>query len=118
MNTRIKQLRKSLKLNQESFGSRLGVTGGAISRIESGNNKLTEQMIKVICSEFNVDENWLRTGVGNIFVVDEDKELETYILDLANGDVLKKNLVKAICKLSDSEWDVLKKILKELTPNQ
>ena len=61
MNERIKELRKVLKLSQESFGKQLGVTGAGISKIESGERNLTEQMLKSICREFNVDYLWLTT---------------------------------------------------------
>jgi len=67
LNTRVKDIRKILKLSQEEFGKRLGVTAAGISRIESGKRSLTEQMIFHICKEFNVNENWLRYGRGEIF---------------------------------------------------
>ena len=67
MNERLKQLRKSLSLSQEAFGSKLGVTGPAVSKIESGDRSLTEQMALSIIREFNVNEEWLRTGEGEMF---------------------------------------------------
>lgn len=67
MNTRVKQIRKLLKLSQEEFASRLGITAAGISRIESGKRKLTEQMLIHICKEFNVNEDWLRYGRGGDF---------------------------------------------------
>lgn len=67
MNERLKQLRKALSLSQEAFGSKLGVTGPAVSKIESGDRSLTEQMALSIIREFNVNEEWLRTGEGEMF---------------------------------------------------
>lgn len=67
MKERIKELRKELHLSQEIFGERLGVTKASISRLESGVNNVTESMVKLICSEFNVSEDWLRTGEGEMF---------------------------------------------------
>lgn len=67
MNERLKQLRKALSLSQEAFGSKLGVTGPAVSKIESGDRSLTEQMALSIIREFNVNEEWLRTGKGEMF---------------------------------------------------
>ena len=67
MNERIKELRKTLGLTLEKFGERLGVSKVAISLIENGKNALTDQMFKSICREFNVNENWLRTGNGEMF---------------------------------------------------
>lgn len=67
MNTRIKVLRKQLNLSQEAFGFRLGVTAAGISKIESADRHLTGQMIKLICNEFCVNEQWIRTGEGEMF---------------------------------------------------
>lgn len=67
MNERIKELRKALGLTLEKFGARLGVGKTAISSIEHGVNNVTDQMIKSICREFNVDYIWLTTGKGEMF---------------------------------------------------
>ena len=64
---RLRELRKTLKLNQTNFAKRLGMTQTAYSMIENGNNPLSDRHIKVICSSFNVNENWLRTGEGDLF---------------------------------------------------
>ena len=64
---RVRELRKKLNLTLEKFGKPLGVGKTAISKIETGENNLTDQMIISICREFNADENWLRTGEGEMF---------------------------------------------------
>ncbi|WP_347281421.1 helix-turn-helix domain-containing protein, partial [Turicimonas muris] len=68
MHNRIKSLRKELKLTQEKFGEKLGMKKNSISQIENGVNALTEQLLVSICREFSVNENWLRTGDGKMFV--------------------------------------------------
>lgn len=60
-------VRKFFKLTQGKFAEALGLKDSAISRIESGKNVLTEQNIKHICLSFNVNETWLRTGIGTMF---------------------------------------------------
>lgn len=80
---RVKKLRKHLSLTLEKFGYRLGVQKSAISKIERGDCGVTEQMTKAICREFNVDENWLRTGVGNMFrELPEEDETAAIVSDL------------------------------------
>ena len=81
MNERLKSLRKELSLSQEAFGKRLGVTGTAISRIEIGNRAVTEQMILATCREFNVREEWLRDGSGEIFLDFTEDSLMTLLLE-------------------------------------
>lgn len=67
MINRLKQLRKGLKINQTNFAKHLGITQTAYSMIENGNNPLSDRHIKVICSTFGINENWLRTGEGDMF---------------------------------------------------
>lgn len=65
---RVKELRKTLKLSQEEFGKKIGITKSTISYIESGKSKLTDKNILAICREYKVNENWLRTGRGDMFL--------------------------------------------------
>lgn len=68
MNERVKQLRKILGLTLEKFGERVGVTKVSISKIENSKSNVSEQMFKSICREFQVSEEWLRNGTGEMFV--------------------------------------------------
>lgn len=67
MNERIKQIRKQLGLTLEEFGTRIGMGKSAVSKIEKGLNGTTDQTIRSICREFEVNETWLRTGEGDMF---------------------------------------------------
>lgn len=91
MNERVKILRKELGLSGEKFGKKLGVTRTAISLIESGKNNITEQNIKSICREFNVNEDWLRNGIGEMFNSVESISLDDLASDLSpiELDILK-----------------------------
>ena len=66
MNNRLKDVRKAAKLSQDDFGQRIGVTGTALSRWESGDRKIPDSAILNICREFGVNETWLRTGAGDM----------------------------------------------------
>lgn len=68
LNERVKQLRKILGLTLEKFGERVGVTKVSISKIENSKSNVSEQMFKSICREFQVSEEWLRNGTGEMFV--------------------------------------------------
>jgi transcriptional regulator with XRE-family HTH domain len=67
MKERILALRKALHLKQGEFAARLGMKGTALSMIEVGDNSLTEKNIRLICMSFNVNEEWLRNGKGEMF---------------------------------------------------
>ena len=67
INVRIKEFRKSLKLTQTEFGSKIGVAQGHLTGLESGNKRITEKTVKVICSVYGVSEKWVKEGKGDMF---------------------------------------------------
>ena len=67
MYTRIKKLRKSLDLTQHEFANRLGISRNTIATYETGKSNPSDPAISLICREFNVNEEWLRTGSGEMF---------------------------------------------------
>lgn len=96
MNKRIKQLRKTLNLSGEKFGNPLGVSKHAISQIETGKNNLSEQMIKLICTTYKVNENWLRLGEGDMFIASDKIPLDDLTKD---ADPLELAILKAYFSL-------------------
>ena len=67
MNNRFKQIREKLNLSQEEMGEAIGITRSGISNIESGKRSVSERHIKLLCSAYNINEHWLRTGEGEMF---------------------------------------------------
>ena len=67
MNERLKELRKSLKLSQAAFGAKIGVSRDVINNFENGRVELKDNSIQLICLKFSVNENWLRTGEGDMY---------------------------------------------------
>lgn len=118
LNERVKQLRKNLDLTMEKFGEKIGVKKSAISLIESGRNSLTEQMIKSICREFDVDEEWLRNGTGSMFIErTRDEEIARFIgtIQSVDDDSFMKKFISMLAKLDESEWKLLEKMALKLT---
>ena len=76
MEDRIKNIRKHFGLTQSEFGQKIGVKGNTITGYESGVRSPSDAVIISICREFNVDENWLRTGNGNMFRQDSQSVLD------------------------------------------
>ena len=101
-NDRIKLIRDSLDLSQEQFGVSIGLSKSGISNIESGSRKVTEKHIKLICVAHHVDEEWLRTGIGEMFVESND----SLLAELAAQHSLTSKQEKVIAcflKLNDSD---------------
>ena len=123
LNKRIEQIRKEAKLSQEDFGNRLRITRSSISRLESGINNPSDQTISLICKEFNVNEEWLRTGEGG----DENRYIKAtpyqraynrfgYIME--NSTPAKKATLSMLLELlytvPDDAWDAIIKEFEEI----
>ena len=67
MNKRLRELRKTLKMTQAEFAAKLEMAQNSYSKIETGDNSLTEKNIFLVCLIFGVNESWLRTGEGEMF---------------------------------------------------
>ena len=65
---RIKELRKALRLTQAAFAERIGIRQNSVALLEMGRNTPSDQTVAFICREFRVNEEWLRTGAGDMFV--------------------------------------------------
>lgn len=114
---RIRHLRKNeLKMTQDDFASKIDISRSNIGNIEIGRIAVTERIIASICREFNVSEEWLRTGNGEMFVPLKRNQLITdFTADLIMEDnTFKKRLVEALAKLDESEWEVLEKLAESL----
>lgn len=92
---RIKEARKYLGLTLEKFGEKLGVGKTAISKLEKGERNLTDQMVKSICREFSISEEWLRTGSGNMRIPIED-EAAAAVSDLVEKSNPLYDVIKGI----------------------
>ena len=84
INLRIKELREKLGLNQRDFSSLLSLSGGYISGIEVNLRRVNDRLIKLIINEFDVNEKWLRFGIGEIFSKKKGNEKSARIVSLFN----------------------------------
>lgn len=114
MKERIKEVRKALKLNQTEFGARLGIKQTTVAGYETGAKNPMDSVILSICREYNVNETWLRTGEGEMFV--QKSRMDTiaeFAADLYNTDMkFKRDLIEVLAKLDESSWKELEKIAK------
>lgn len=86
INQRIKKVRKALDLTQQAFADRLGISRGNIATYETREGSPSNSVINLICREFNVNETWLRSGDGEMFIKKAvDDEISAFV-DLALND--------------------------------
>lgn len=80
MNLRLKELRLSLNITQDEFAEKIGIKSKAhISALETGKRTITDRIISDVCREFNVNEDWLRNGTGEMFVEPETFSLDDFV---------------------------------------
>lgn len=109
---RVREIRKELNLTLEKFGEKLGVGKTAISKIEKGENSLTDQMLKSICREYNVNYDYLINGEGEMF----DDLPQTVLDELCaqyDLDDLDRNLVEMYLEMPDQVRDYLKQEIRK-----
>lgn len=113
MNKHLKELRSTLGITLEEFGKKVGITRSAVGRLEKGERKLTEQMIISICREFNVNEDWLRTGDGEMFnkMDSIDIAFNHFGYIMSAGTTQKKAVLSALIEMvycvPDDKWDYI-----------
>lgn len=119
--SRIKELRKQKGLTLSEFGDRLGVTKVTISRLENGVNKVTTQMRAAICREYNVSEEWLLTGEGEMFKPIASDEVEALVQKYSLDDKARAIIEKFIVlKPSEQETilDFVASVSKEMLKSE
>lgn len=116
---RVLIIREKKELSQEEFGERIGVTKSTISLIERKLRNPSERVIRDICREFNVNEDWLRNGTGEMFIeVPEEAEFEAAAAELSkNNDVLAMQAVIQYWKLDEASREAVRKYVKNLCDN-
>lgn len=114
---RIKKARKALDLTQQEFADRIGMKRNSIGLIEIGRNNVSNPAIFSICREFNINEEWLRTGAGEMFVKQsKEEEISGMVHGLLSGEsaAFKQRFIAVLSKLDDKEWAALEKYMKEI----
>ncbi len=116
MHERIREIRKYYGLTMEKFGERLGIKKNTVSQLENGVNNVTDQMVKAISREYDVNPDWLRTGEGEMFSDDEDYLFRWVGKVLKDKpESLKKRLLNFLSSLDEDDWEALEKIFNKMS---
>ena len=114
---RIKKIRKEKKMTQEDFLKKLGLARNSIANYEIGRREPTNAIIVSICREFDVNEEWLRTGEGEMFIqIPEEDETAALVYDLLGPDKesfydIVLETIKAYKKLSPNSQKVINELM-------
>lgn len=117
MSERIAALMDSLGMTNTAFAARLNVSQSFVSRLASGAKIPSDRTIADICREFNVNEDWLRTGEGAMFLERSmDDELSAFFGDVLSEqpDDFRRRLIAALSRLSVDEWTMVEHVATKL----
>lgn len=111
---RIKYLRKDiLKLTQQEFSDSLKISRSNMGNIEIGRIAVTDRVICDICEKFNINEEWLRTGNGSMYIeLSKEEYIAAFISSILKNkeDSFKKRYVAMLSKLEEDGWEALEKV--------
>lgn len=117
MNERFKQIRKALGMTQDEFSSKISLSRNFIAQIESGTKTPSDRTVSDVCREFNVNEEWLRTGNGEMFVPEmKDDQITKMLVDVlkCEDSDFKKRLIVALSRMDNAGWDSLEKFIDSI----
>ena len=115
MGDRIAAIIEVKGIKKVQFAARINVDQSYISQLTSGKKTPSDRTISDICREFDVSEEWLRTGRGEMFVEKtESEELAAFFGDrLKDEPDFRHRLIAAMSRLTLDEWKVLEKLATE-----
>lgn len=128
INQRFRQLRERLNKTQTEWADIMGLSRSGITAIESGQRKVTEKHIKLLCVEpiqgKYINEDWLRSGNGEPFKeLPEEDEVAAYVSDLLEDDEgnplysIIKEIMHTYSELTPKSQEVIRDFSAQLLKN-
>ena len=118
---RIKAVRTDKKLTLEKFGEKIGIKKSSLSQIENGKVNVTDRVIKSICREFNVNEHWLLTGEGDMFLnLTRNDEIAAYVASVMKDEDAHfiAQMIRILTKLPPEMLKKLEEVAEEILSEQ
>ena len=114
MKDRIKLVRTMNALKQADFGNKIGVKQNTITCYESGTRNPTDAVVHSICREFNINEEWLRYGTGDMEKIKDDKLYEYLGRIATKDDTFIVDMIEVYFELDQTSRDSLKEIANNM----
>lgn len=117
INERIKEVRTHVGLTQQEFADKIKVKRNTVATYEMGRSNPSDSALSLICKEFDVNEGWLRNGIGEMFIKKtKDEQIASFLGDIEKTDDndFKRRLVSALAQLDDVGWDEMEKLIDSI----
>lgn len=115
MNERIYQIIVAKGMKKTEFARKLNVSQAYVSQLCSGTKTPSDRTISDICREFDVNERWLRTGEGEMFVQkSRGDEIAAFVGDILREPDFRQCFVSVLARMTPEEWAVLERKVLEM----
>lgn len=113
---RVGDVIKTLGMKKVRFAERVGVDQSYMTKLTKGVGRPSELLIAAICREFNVNEDWLRTGEGEMFIRrSKSDEIASFVGSILQGEPdFRTRLISVLARMTPDEWDLLERKTYEL----
>ena len=116
---RIKEARRAKNLTQQAMADAIGLKRNTVATYEMGKAVPSDRTIADICREFDISEEWLRDGTGDMFIKrTRDEELAAFFGDVLAADDFRARLLSVMSRLSTEEWALLEQMAQKLVEEQ
>ena len=117
MKDRIREIRKHVNLTQTEFGERIGVKGNTVTGYETGLRAPSDAIVLSICREFGVNENWIRTGEGDMLMELTREETISQMVSSALSDKneFKAKFIAALARLDLEDWKMMEQLVWKIS---
>lgn len=118
---RIRKLRRMLDLTQTEFADAIGSSQNTLANYEIGRRNPSNSVINNICKTFSVNEAWLRTGEGEMFIeMTRDERIAAFFeqIQMDDSDGFKRRFVSVLSQLDSDAWAVLADMAVKLVEEQ
>lgn len=119
MKDRIKQIRLSLDMTMEEFGSHIGIQKSAVSKLENGTSNPSEQTLMLICDKFGISRQWLETGEGERLKHSPSDQLIPQLQQvLSRYPAVARAMAQAVTVMTDADFARLNEIIDLCTKKE
>lgn len=113
INSRVKEIRKQSGMSQKEFAERLGIAQTGVSYMEKDGSNISAASVKNICFQFNIREEWLLNGTGEMFGSSE-AQYSTLIDRVMTGEnEFAKNIFKTFALFDEKDWGALQAMIEK-----
>lgn len=113
MNERLKELRSILHLTQQEFADKLGIKRSTVATYEVRKGAPSDAAVLLICSTFGVREEWLRSGIGEIFAPEPESKMEAFAREHDLND-FERNFLERYLRLGKREREAVTAFMEAL----